>query len=246
MRVPMLIGAISVGAAMFAGYLWHTLAALFVTATLVGAGFALFNHLDPEPGRRPEQGRAPRAQLQHALRQLFDFPFRGADDRRLFDRVRGFRHRVPDIRGVHPVPDCGAHVSQRYRTGCATRRPAVEKRSAFDLLRTPQIARVILVSGLIVAAWELYIFYVPVVAHTIGLAPSTIGIILGAFAAATFLIRFAIPVLLKWLRVERMLTVSALVAASCVPGVSIPARSVCLMRRSFVVGLGLAAASRCR
>jgi predicted MFS family arabinose efflux permease len=117
--------------------------------------------------------------------------------------------------------------------------PAIEKRSAFDLLRTPQIARVILVSGLIVAAWELYIFYVPVVAHTIGLPPSTIGIILGAFAAATFLIRFAIPVLLKWLRVERMLTVSALVAASAFVVFPFLRDPYALIAASFVVGLGL-------
>src|SRR5688572_24023379 len=43
MRMPMLLGALGVGAAMVAGFLWHTLPALFLVANLVAAGFVFFN-----------------------------------------------------------------------------------------------------------------------------------------------------------------------------------------------------------
>jgi predicted MFS family arabinose efflux permease len=118
--------------------------------------------------------------------------------------------------------------------------PAPDKaRRATDLLRNRPLMRTILISGLQMAAWELYIFFVPIYGHSIGISPSAIGNILGSFAVATFVVRFAIPLLTPRVRVETLLSMAmAIAAAACVvfpllenvPG---------LLAVSFVIGLGM-------
>lgn len=65
-----------------------------------------------------------------------------------------------------------------------------QERRALDLLRDPPLRSVIVMSGLMVAAYELFGFYMPVFGHSIGLSASTIGVIMGTYAIATFLTRF--------------------------------------------------------
>src|SRR5688572_18981549 len=43
MRIPLLVGACFTAVAMLCGFLWQTLAALFATATLMGAAFVFHN-----------------------------------------------------------------------------------------------------------------------------------------------------------------------------------------------------------
>jgi len=75
--------------------------------------------------------------------------------------------------------------------------------------------------------------------HSIGLPASTIGIILGVFAAATFMIRFALPSLTVRWRTEAVLSVAMLFAG--VPMLLFPltAQPLVLMLMSFAIGLGL-------
>ena len=62
--------------------------------------------------------------------------------------------------------------------------------------------------AMIVTGWDLYMFYLPLYGHSIGLAPSTIGIILGMFAVATFVVRFWLPQLNARFTARRVLAVS--------------------------------------
>jgi hypothetical protein len=57
------------------------------------------------------------------------------------------------------------------------------ERRALDLLRNPPLRRVIVTSGLIVAAYELFGFYMPVFGHSAGLSASAIGLIMGAYGS---------------------------------------------------------------
>ena len=75
-------------------------------------------------------------------------------------------------------------------TRVATQKTDKVERNAFDLLRNPPLRRVIVTSGLIVAAYELFGFYMPVFGHSAGLSASSIGLVMGAYATATFLTRF--------------------------------------------------------
>ena len=116
-----------------------------------------------------------------------------------------------------------------------------ESRSAWDLLRNPDLRRVFFISGLLASAWDLFVFVMPVYGTAIGLSASTIGLILGAFAAATFIVRLALPWLSRRMREWRMITVTFGIA--CVAYGMFPlVREVHLLAAiAFLLGLGLGA-----
>jgi predicted MFS family arabinose efflux permease len=111
--------------------------------------------------------------------------------------------------------------------------------SAMELLRNPELRRVFLVTGMLASAWDLFSFAVPVYGSAIGLHASTIGLILGSFALATFVVRLALPWLSRHFRDWMM--ISATMAIACVAYAVFPLfTSVPLLAATaFLLGLGL-------
>ena len=116
-----------------------------------------------------------------------------------------------------------------------------ESRSAWELLRNPDLRRVFFVSGLLASAWDLFVFVMPIYGTSIGLSASTIGLILGSFAAATFSVRLALPWLSRRMGEWRMISVTFCIA--CVAYAIFPlVREVHLLASiAFLLGLGLGA-----
>jgi predicted MFS family arabinose efflux permease len=116
-----------------------------------------------------------------------------------------------------------------------------EKRSAFDLLSSAELRRVFIVTGLLASAWDLFVFVMPIYGTSIGLSASTIGLVLGCFAAATFLVRLSLPWLSRRMREWRMITMTfaiACVAYALFPMVKVVALLAAI---AFLLGLGLGA-----
>ena len=116
-----------------------------------------------------------------------------------------------------------------------------EARSAWELLRNAELRRVFLVSGLLASAWDLFTFVMPIYGHSIGLNATTIGLILGSFAAATFVVRLALPVISRHMREWPMIT--ATFAIACVAYALFPLVGTVplLVSIAFLLGLGLGA-----
>jgi MFS family permease len=111
-----------------------------------------------------------------------------------------------------------------------------------DLLRVPQLRSAFVASAVLAMGWDLYTFILPVYGSSIHLSASTIGVIMGSFAAATFAVRLAMPPLSRRLKEWPMV-----LAAMSIAGVSYAlfplAKSVpLLMALSFLLGLGLGCA----
>lgn len=62
-----------------------------------------------------------------------------------------------------------------------------------DLLRRGPLRRVFIASGLLNMAWDLYAFVIPIYGSRISLSASTIGMVMGSFAIATFAVRLLLP-----------------------------------------------------
>lgn len=71
--------------------------------------------------------------------------------------------------------------------------PGAASRSTFDLLRNADMRRIYVIGTLLSSAWDLFTFVLPIHASHLGFSASTIGLILGCFSAATFVVRFAMP-----------------------------------------------------
>jgi MFS family permease len=63
------------------------------------------------------------------------------------------------------------------------------KTSSLDLWRIPALKRTFFAGGVIATAWDLFNFFLPVYARSIGHSASAIGAIMATFASATFVVR---------------------------------------------------------
>jgi MFS family permease len=108
-----------------------------------------------------------------------------------------------------------------------------------DLLRLPALRNALITNGIVMTGIDLYQVYLPVYARGIGLSASEIGLIMGAFGVAGFLVRTLIPpITARW--GEHAMIVAAL-ALACVSFIAIPLTQNpwLLGAVSFVVGLGM-------
>jgi len=238
MRIPLLLGAILVGIALLIGAIGHSLHALFLTSLLIGAGFVFFNvsiqNLTGAYG--PPEQRVRNFSVLSIGYSISTF---------IGPMVAGF------------VIDYAGHSAAFFTFAAFTTVPVVvllvrprlgriatpaakgEKRSALDLLRMTEVRRLIVMSGLIVAAWDLFGFYVPIYAHTIGLTASMIGVILGAYAIAAFLPRFMMPAMLRRWRGDQVLFYAMLLGAAGFIAFPLFRDAYLLMAVAAVIGLGL-------
>ena len=236
MRVPMLAGATAIGAAMVVGFVWQTLAALFATALLVGIGFVFFivsvqNLVGAMAGERARNYSI--LTIGYSASNLIGPLAAGV----IIDYA-GHAQAFLTFALLSLVP-IGVLATRGDLTRVAHSVATETKRNTFDLLRNAVLRRQILITGLLMSAWELFLFYVPIFGHGVGLSASTIGAIIACFAAATFLIRFSLPRITERYGVERVLA-AAMVVAACASAIfPFFASAPVLMAIAFVLGLGL-------
>src|SRR5262245_37094169 len=111
--------------------------------------------------------------------------------------------------------------------------------SVRELLRQPSLRRIMVVSGLVVAGVDLYSFYMPIYGLSIGLSATMIGVVLGAFAAATFVVRTTLPLLVRRWGDDRVMTASMILAGLTFLLFPFVHQFVVLLLLSFALGLGL-------
>ena len=118
---------------------------------------------------------------------------------------------------------------------------SAKPRPAWDLLRDRGLRNLLIVNVAMSSCWDAHSFVVPVVGHAKGLSASSIGLVLGSFAAAATVVRLAI---VRWahrldevkaLRAAMTLATVTLIVYAWLPG------TLGLMLGSAVLGLALGA-----
>jgi MFS family permease len=111
-----------------------------------------------------------------------------------------------------------------------------------DLLRIAPLRRTFIVSATLAMGWDLYTFLLPLYGASLGLAATTIGVILSTFALATFTVRLAMPILIRRLKQWVVIASAMAVAGSAYVLFPLVEAVPLLMALSFVLGLGLGCA----
>ncbi|OGA69247.1 MAG: hypothetical protein A3F77_10150 [Betaproteobacteria bacterium RIFCSPLOWO2_12_FULL_67_28] len=111
-----------------------------------------------------------------------------------------------------------------------------------DLLREPRLREAFLASALLAMGWDLYTFVMPIYGSGIGLSASTIGIVMGSFAAATFAVRLLMPILARRVREWAVVTAAMAIAGSAYSLFPLVSQVPLLMMLSFLLGIGLGCA----
>ena len=107
------------------------------------------------------------------------------------------------------------------------------------LLRDRRLRSVFAINALLSMAWDLHTFFIPVYGARIGLSASRIGMILAAFAAATFAVRLLMPWIVRRFSEFEVLT-AAMFIGGCAYAMFPFVTSIWpLMTLSFTLGLAL-------
>jgi len=112
---------------------------------------------------------------------------------------------------------------------------------AWAMLKDPNVRRTLYTGSLLNAGLNLYQFYMPVYAVSVGVSASLIGIIMAAHSAAAFVVRVVLPSMIKRLNEDRVLIMSFSVGAVSLMLMPVFENAWMLGLLSFVFGLGMGA-----
>jgi MFS family permease len=235
-RRPLLFSAVCGTAGLMIPYYVHTLPALYLAGALSGMSFAFFLVIVQNLVGILS---APEKRAQN----FSNFSLVGATSNFIGPLVGGFSI---DHFG-YPVA-CATAAAFALATGVmvviwgkmlpgGSRRTAPRARIA-DTLKDPAVMRILAVGALVQLGTDLFQFYIPVYGVGIGLSASAIGVLLAAFAAASFIVRFALSRLIKRLGEEKLLAYSFYLAAVGFALIPLFHDVVMLSLISFIFGLG--------
>jgi MFS family permease len=237
-RWPLIGGAAVIALAMLAGVLGAGLAALFVVAVLTGAGFMFFNVATQTltGGLGVEADRGKNFAILSIAYSISSF-IGPVSVGLAIDHV-GYQGAFAMLTLFMLPAIIGLLINKRFNVFSGKKNTDAD-RSTMALLRLPQVRSVVIISGLIVASNDLFAFYLPLYAHSLNFSATLIGMILGVFAVAGLITRFAMPALLRRWRAERVMFACLLLAAGAFAVFPASANLYYILSIAFVLGLGL-------
>jgi predicted MFS family arabinose efflux permease len=239
-RRPMLIGSTVLAASALVPYLWRSVGALYLSSVLIGTSFMLYHvatqHVIGYIGK-PEEREVnfSVAALGFSVSgflgpMLAGFGIDWIGHAETFLALSFLPLAPIAVLALNklPLPRPPGHGSAPDPT-----------RRLSDLLRLRELRRVFLVSGLLAVAWDLFFFATPIYGSRVGLSASKIGVVLGAFSVATFVVRALLPMLSQRLSAWPLIVVSLLTAGLTFSLFPLFRDAGSLMALAFVLGLGL-------
>jgi MFS family permease len=238
-RRPMLVGsiALALGAALPA--LLPGLPALFVSATVVGVSFMLFQ-VAAQNATGELGGTTARAQnfsllaLGYSISGFLGPLLAGVTiDHGGFTLAFALLAVIPlvpiVVLGTHRLALPGPHPDRTEATAG----------TVLELVTHRKLRRVFFVNVLLAMGWDLHTIVIPIYGAKIGLSASQIGLILASFAAATFVVRFAMRWIVRRFTEHQVLTLALFIAAIVYLAFPLSTTAPTLMALSFALGLGL-------
>jgi MFS family permease len=121
----------------------------------------------------------------------------------------------------------GAHGAEEHATYSA------------NLMKNVPLRRVLITSAIVLTGTDLFQFYMPIYGHSVGLSASAIGLVLGTFAVAAFVVRLVMPALVKRHTPDTVLLWSLYVGGVAYLLFPMFETAVLLAAVAFVLGLGM-------
>ncbi|MBI3043935.1 MAG: MFS transporter [Betaproteobacteria bacterium] len=238
-RGPMLAGIAAILAAMVLAWAVPRLETLFVVSPLAGSGFFLYHIASG-------QAAAVIGQPQDRVRNFTLLALAYSASGFLGPTLAGFAIDGIGHNNAMLALSAGvlvtAVVFALWKTEIPRHEAAAsneEKRRVADLLRIPGFRLVFIVSGTLSMTWDLFAFVTPIYGSQIGLSATTIGILLGAFGAAVFVVRLALPFVARRVNEWRVLIAAMLLSGATLLAFPLASGVPLLMALAFLLGVGL-------
>ncbi len=239
-RTPMLAGSVALALGTLLPYLWESLGALYLASVLIGSSFMMY-HVAYQ-NIVGYIGRPEDRPMNFSLAALgFSVSgFTGPMIAGLGIDWIGHAATFAAFAAFPLVPIAVLSLNRlplpRPHAHGALPEPG---RSITDLLRHRELRPIFITSGLLATAWDTFTFAIPIYGSAIGLSASSIGLVLGSFSVATFVIRVLLPAISRRLAPWPLLTVSLATAGATFLLFPLLERAGLLAALAFVLGLGL-------
>jgi MFS family permease len=238
-RRPMLAGSVGLGVGALVPVLATGLPALLASAAVVGVSFMLFQVA--AQNATGELGDASARAHNFSLLSL-GYSISGF----LGPLIAGFTidhggfTATFAVLAVIPLLPVAVLANGRLALpGPHPVRAAAVRGSALALLTHRKLRRVFAVNVLLALGWDLHTIVIPIYGANIGLTASQIGLILASFAAATFVVRFAMRWIVRRFSEHEVLRGALVVAGLAYLVFPFVHTAPALMMLSFTLGLGL-------
>jgi MFS family permease len=239
-RRPMLIGSVAIGSGAVLPFVWPAMATLYVASVLIGSGFMMYQvaaqHIVGYIGKPEDRP------VNFSLSAL-GFSISGFAGPMIagfgIDEI-GYTQTFAVLAAFPLVPLAVLALDKLRLPQPHAHASAPDPRHRVaDLLHHRELRPVFVTSGLLAAAWDMFTFAIPVYGSSIDLSASSIGLVLGAFSAATFVIRGLLPAISRRLTAWPLLAASLAIAAGSFLMFPLFERAALLMGVAFFLGLGL-------
>ena len=242
LRKPMLVGSCGVAIAAALPCFVSGIAPLFVTTALLGISFMLFQ-LATQNATGMFGHRSERAKHFAMLAMGYSVSgFCGPLVSGLMIDHAGFAGTFA-LLALQPLIPVG--ILSWNLLKLPGPRPVAEDSApggVAALFRNRHLRRVFIVNALLAVAWDLHSFFIPIYGATIGLSASRIGVILAAFAAATFIVRLFMGWIARRFSEFEVLAAALFVAATAYVLFPFVKEVGPLIALSFSLGLALGCA----
>lgn len=242
MKLPILCGSLGMAVGLSVPWFWPTLPGLYASAVAIGASH-IFYHVSIQNLvgwlSRPEE----------RTRNFANYSLVHSASAFIGPLVAGFGIDALGYGRAYlmlaVLPLLAVFILCKGGTLPAPSRNAAGEegaRRASDLWGLPELRRVFLTSAVVLTGIDLYQFYLPIYGHSVGLSASIIGMVLSAFAAASFLVRSVMPPLVRWKGEEGLLRYALAIGAVAFLAVPAVDNPLLLGFVSFGLGLGMGGA----
>ena len=238
---PMLIGSIGICLGTLAPALFPQLAALYVTAVLVGVSFMLINLAAYHAVGQLSLAEDRTVNFSYVALGFSTSAFIGPMLTGVCIDNLGYRSTFVVLALFTLLPIAALHAKLMPHAAPPPAQHLDRKGRVFDLLKDPALRRLFIAMAVLTVGWDVYNFAIPVYGTRIGPSASQIGIVMGAFAAATFTVRLAMPFIVRRLHPWALLSVSLLMAGLAFLAMPFTHSVGLLMLIAFLLGLGLGA-----
>lgn len=246
-RLPMTAGSLMVVAGTLLPAVWHDIASLYAACALIGVGFMLVQvAMQLLIGQVSTNETRLRNYTWHALGLSISGTLGPVAMGYTIEHA-GFRAAFCLLVVVALIGQAGLqYVRPRLpATGGNAGRIAIEdgtRHSTLDLLQHPELRAVFIASAVLSAAWDLHAFLIPIQGTRIGLSPSMIGWVLGAFSIATLAIRVAMPMVSRHFSEWKIIRLALMVGAMAYLVYPFVSHFWLMCGLAFVLGLALGSA----
>lgn len=222
---------------MLAPYFWREIPAMYLGGLMLGIAFATFNGmLQTIVGQlsKPEQ----------RTRNFSNMSLLGSTMNFVAPMWAGFSidhlGAAPACLYVMAVSIAGGVLVLGWGGCWPGGSERVESAGRFaDILKQPGVVRMLVASTVVQVCQDLFLFYMPVHGHQVGLSATVIGVVLSAYAAACWLVRMVLMRLVGRLGEGGVLVYAFAIAAMSLVAMPLFGHPVALGALAFVFGLGM-------